>query len=46
MTTKENLNLWKIHDYPLFKGVVPRMGLATFGGALAGGLFDYFSGEE
>jgi hypothetical protein len=29
-------------QHPLLRGAGPRMFLATFGGAIAGGLFDFF----
>jgi hypothetical protein len=31
--------------HPLFNGALPRMGLATFGGMLAGGFFQQFRGS-
>jgi len=36
---KNNTNKF---SHPLFRGAIPRMGLATFGGTVAGGFFDYF----
>jgi len=32
----------KPYQHPLFKGTMPRLFLSTQGGAIAGGLFDYF----
>lgn len=37
----ESKNL-KLFQHPLFKGAIPRMGVVTFGGAFAGGYFEFF----
>jgi hypothetical protein len=36
-----NRNSTYKYSYPAFNGAVPRIGLATFGGVIASGIFDY-----
>lgn len=44
MNHNYSLSLFQLYKHPLFRGATPRIPLATFGGAMAGGLFDYFTG--
>ncbi len=38
--------LYALSKHPLLSGALPRMGLATCGGVIAGGVFDYFKQRQ
>jgi hypothetical protein len=45
LSNGSHLDSIKNLKHPLFQGAGPRMGLATFGGVLAGGFYDYFKSK-